>query len=155
MANITFAERTDKAQLEEGTAFAPKFDANGLIPCVTTDADTGELLMVAYMNEESLRRTMETGEAVYFSRSRQKLWHKGESSGNVQKVKELRTDCDQDCLWIRVEQIGGAACHTGHRSCFYRSVPVGDDLKQSGEIEMGFTEAKKVFDPKEVYGKGR
>ena len=127
---------------------APKFDADGLITCVATDVVSGEVLMVAYMNEEALRYTIETGEAWYFSRSRQKLWRKGESSGHVQRVREMRADCDQDAVWIKVEQLGGAACHTGRRSCFYRAVP----LPQQGTVKLEFKDAEKVFDPSVVYG---
>lgn len=119
---MTILERGSKEEIEAGSGFMPKFDASGLIPCVATDWQTGEVLMVAYMNRESLERTLEIGEAVYYSRSRQELWHKGATSGNIQKVKEMRVDCDQDCLWIKVEAIGGANCHTGATSCFYRAV---------------------------------
>ena len=105
-------------EIEEGLTFRPKFDAAGLLTCVATDAASGDVLMVAHMNEEALRRTIETGEAWYFSRSRKQLWRKGETSGHVQRVVEIRTDCDQDAIWIRVEQ-SGAACHTGRHSCFY------------------------------------
>jgi phosphoribosyl-AMP cyclohydrolase len=112
-----------KAILEEGTAFTPKFDANGLIVCVTIDARDGQVLMLAYMNAEALRLTLETGVAHYWSRSRQGLWRKGDTSGQVQRVKEIRTDCDQDALLIAVEPGGdGGACHTGRRSCFYRTL---------------------------------
>jgi phosphoribosyl-AMP cyclohydrolase len=135
-------------EIEEGRALAPKFDADGLITCVATDVASGDVLMVAHMNEEALRHTIETGEAWYFSRSRQELWRKGESSGHVQRVRELRVDCDQDAVWIKVEQLGGAACHTGRRSCFYRAVP----LQQHGTVELEFKDADKVFDPSVVYG---
>ena len=111
----------DIDDLEEGLAFQPKFDASGLVTCVATDAATGEVLMVAHMNDEALRKTIASGEAWYFSRSRNALWRKGETSGQVQRVVEMRMDCDQDAVWIRVEQTG-AACHTGRRSCFYRKV---------------------------------
>src|SRR6201990_2241108 len=110
--------------IEEGTAFAPQFDANGLITAVITDIASGDVLMVAHMNAEALKRTIETGEAWYYSRSRKALWKKGESSGHVQRVAEMRIDCDQDAVWIKVEQTGGGACHTGRRSCFYRAVPL-------------------------------
>lgn len=132
--------------VEEGTAFTPKFDANGLITAVVTDAASGELLMVAHMNAEALRRTLESGEAWYYSRSRRQLWKKGESSGHVQRVLELRVDCDQDALWLRVEQQGAAACHTGRRSCFYRAVPFG-----KGAPSLAFRDAERVFDPAAVY----
>ncbi|QWG15227.1 phosphoribosyl-AMP cyclohydrolase [Bradyrhizobium sediminis] len=132
---------------EEGLAFQPKFDASGLVTCVATDAATGEVLMVAHMNDEALRRTIDTGEAWYFSRSRNALWRKGETSGHTQRVLEMRTDCDQDAVWIRVEQTG-AACHTGRCSCFYRKVD-GD----AGGARLSFVDADKQFDPKAVYRK--
>jgi phosphoribosyl-AMP cyclohydrolase len=138
-----------KSDIEEGTAFAPKFDKDGLVTCVATDAAGGDLLMVAHMNAEALKRTIETGEAWYFSRSRQKLWKKGESSGHVQRVIEMRVDCDQDAVWIKVEQHGGGACHTGRRSCFYRAVPLG----KTGAATLEFRDADKAFDPGKVYGK--
>jgi len=133
--------------IEEGTAFTPKFDANGLITAVVTDVASGELLMVAHMNDEALRLTIETGEAWYYSRSRKKLWKKGETSGHVQRVIELRVDCDQDALWLKVEQHGGAACHTGRRSCFYRAVPLGKGLSA-----LEFHDGGRLFDPAAVYG---
>ena len=135
--------------LEESLVLAPKFDADGLVTCVATDAWSGELLMVAHMNAEALARTVETGEAWYFSRSRKALWRKGESSGHTQRVTEMRVDCDQDAIWIRVEQQGPGACHTGRRSCFYRVVP----LKQTGAITLEFRDAEKAFDPNSVYDK--
>lgn len=147
---IVFAERKTVEQVEEGCELAPKFDADGLIPVVTTDFETGELLMHAYMNEEALKKTIELGEAVYWSRSRKVLWHKGATSGLVQKVRELRIDDDQDTVWLRVDVQGGASCHVGYRSCFYRTVPVGDAAKAG--ITLTYTEAEKVFDPKKVYG---
>jgi phosphoribosyl-AMP cyclohydrolase len=137
--------------LEEGTTFAPKFDANGLIVCVTTDAASGDVLMVAHMNAAALEKTIATGQAWYFSRSRQALWRKGESSGHVQRVREMRVDCDQDAVWLRVEQAGPGACHTGRRSCFYRAVPLG----KPGEVSLEFRDAEKTFDPGTVYGPGR
>ena len=130
--------------VEEGLAFAPKFDADGLVTCVATDAATGDVLMVAHMNAEALRRTIESGEAWYFSRSRKSLWRKGESSGHVQRVVEMRVDCDQDAVWIKVEQAGPGACHTGRRSCFYRAVPLG----KAGAATLEFRDADKAFDPK-------
>lgn len=143
-----FAPRVSVEQVEEGSQLAPKFDAEGLIPAVTTDASTGELLMHAYMNAEALAKTIETGEAHYWSRSRKALWHKGATSGLVQKVKELLIDDDQDCVWLKVEVAGsGASCHVGYRSCFYRRVPLG---KSRHALE--FTESEKTFDPKAVYG---
>jgi len=136
----------DKAR-EEGLIFQPKFDASGLLTCVATDAATGEVLMVAHMNDEALRKTVATGEAWYYSRSRKALWRKGESSGHTQRVVEMRTDCDQDAVWIRVEQ-AGAACHTGRHACFYRKVAVGE-----GKGSLSFVDAAKVFDPNAVYRK--
>ena len=130
---------------EEGLAFQPKFDASGLVTCVATDAATGEVLMVAHMNDEALRKTIASGEAWYFSRSRNSLWRKGESSGHTQRVVEMRMDCDQDAIWIRVEQTG-AACHTGRRSCFYRAVTQGE-----GGPRLSFVDADRLFDPAKVY----
>jgi phosphoribosyl-AMP cyclohydrolase len=147
----SFAPRTSVAQVEEGFELAPRFDDQGLIPVVTTDAVSGEVLMHGYMNAEALRRTLELGEAVYWSRSRQALWHKGATSGLVQKVVEVRVDDDQDAIWLRVEVRGGASCHVGYRSCFYRRVPVGADGAAAG-WRLVFTETEKVFDPEEVYG---
>src|SRR5579863_7873602 len=121
-----FKSRVSVDQVEEGRDLAPKFDSNGHIPVVTTDFASGEVLMHAYMNAEALAKTIELGEAVYWSRSRQHLWHKGATSGLVQRVVELRIDDDQDCIWLRVEVKGGASCHVGYRSCFYRSVPFGE-----------------------------
>jgi phosphoribosyl-AMP cyclohydrolase len=134
--------------VEEGVVLRPRFDASGLITCVTSDAATGEVLMVAHMNEEALQKTVATGEAWYFSRSRKALWRKGETSGHVQRVAEIRIDCDQDAVWLRVEQAGGAACHTGRRSCFYRAVVPA----QAGGAELKFVAAERVFDPATVYG---
>jgi phosphoribosyl-AMP cyclohydrolase len=137
----------DINDIEEGLKFQPKFDASGFVTCVATDAVTSEVLMVAHMNDEALRRTIASGEAWYFSRSRKSLWRKGETSGHVQRVVEMRLDCDQDAVWIRVEQ-SGAACHTGRRTCFYRRVDAGE-----GGARLSFVDADKVFDPKAVYGK--
>ena len=139
----------DAGEREEGLAFQPKFDASGLVTCVATDAATGDVLMVAHMNAEALKRTVETGEAWYFSRSRKALWKKGESSGHTQRVVEMRVDCDQDAIWIKVEQQGAGACHTGRRSCFYRVVP----LKQTGVVTLEVRDAEKAFDPNAVYDK--
>ena len=130
---------------EEGLAFEPKFDASGLVTCVATDAVSGEVLMVAHMNDEALRKTVATGEAWYYSRSRNALWRKGETSGQTQRVVEMRTDCDQDAVWIRVEQVGGA-CHTGRKSCFYRRVEGG-----GGGARLSFVDADRLFDPSAVY----
>ncbi len=132
---------------EEGLRFQPKFDASGLLTCVATDTASGEVLMVAHMNEEALRKTIASGEAWYFSRSRNALWRKGETSGQTQRVLEIRTDCDQDAVWIRVEQ-EGAACHTGRRSCFYRKVEAGE-----GGTRLAFVDAERLFDPAAVYRK--
>ncbi len=136
-----------KTDVEEGLLLRPKFDAAGLVTCVATDAANGEVLMVAHMNDEALRKTIETGEAHYYSRSRQALWRKGESSGHVQRVVEMRVDCDQDAIWIRVEQAGPGACHTGRRSCFYRIVT---DAKPP---RLAFAQAERAFDPAAVYRK--
>ena len=149
MSNIEFEKRKSIEQVEESTELAPKFDENGLIPVVTTDFSSGEVLMHGYMNEEAFKQTINLGEAVYFSRSRQSLWHKGKTSGLVQKIRELRIDDDQDCVWLRVDVKGGASCHVGYRSCFYRSIPMdSENLK----VILKFEESEKVFDPKEVYG---
>ena len=133
--------------IEEGLAFKPKFDADGLITAVVTDAESGDVLMVAHMSEEALRRTIASGEAWYFSRSRKALWKKGETSGHVQHVVELRVDCDQDALWLKVNQQGPGACHTGRRSCFYRAVPLG----KSSAVTLEFRDADKTFDPASAY----
>src|SRR6478752_1455552 len=133
--------------IEDGLTFQPKFDASGLVTCVATDAGTGEVLMVAHMNDEALRKTIATGEAWYFSRSRKSLWRKGETSGHVQRVVEMRVDCDQDAVWIRVEQVG-AACHTGRHSCFYRKIDAAD-----GGARLSFVDADRQFDPSKVYRK--
>jgi phosphoribosyl-AMP cyclohydrolase len=130
---------------EEGLAFQPKFDASGLLTCVATEAATGDVLMVAHMNDEALRKTIASGEAWYFSRSRNALWRKGESSGHTQRVVEMRMDCDQDAIWIRVEQ-QGAACHTGRQSCFYRKID-----KTDGETRLSFVDSDRRFDPNLVY----
>lgn len=151
-SRIEFGSRDDRKLLEEGTTLSPKFDSQGLIPAVATDCKTGDVLMLAYMNAEALRKTIELGEAVYYSRSRQELWHKGATSGHVQKVQSLRTDCDQDAIWMTVEQIGAAACHVGYRSCFYREIPLGIDA-HSESYGLEFTESEKAYDPEKVYGK--
>ena len=147
-----FLERTSIEQVEESTGLAPKFDDNGLIPVVTTDFVSGEVLMHAYMNREALSKTLELGEAVYYSRSRQTLWHKGQTSGLVQIVKEIRIDDDEDCVWLRVDVQGGASCHVGYRSCFYRTVPFGRATDNKEQLTLQFTESEKVFDPDVVYG---
>ena len=133
--------------IEEGLAFTPKFDADGLITAVATDAKSGDVLMVAHMNDAALRKTIASGEAWYYSRSRKTLWRKGETSGHVQRVLELRVDCDQDALWLKVEQQGAGACHTGRRSCFYRAVPIGE----GAGTKLEFRDAEKAFDPGKVY----
>lgn len=148
--NTQFAERSDNKAIELGSGLAPKFDSNGLIAAAVSDYDSGELLMVGYMNEESLLRTIESGEAWYWSRSRQEYWKKGGTSGQVQKVREIRTDCDQDAIWLRVSVEGnGATCHVGYRSCFYRKIEKNED----GSIALTFAEDAPVYDPAEVYGK--
>ena len=137
----------DDIDREAGLAFQPRFDASGLVTCVATDVATGDVLMVAHMNDEALRKTIASGEAWYFSRSRNALWRKGESSGQTQRVVEMRMDCDQDAIWLRVEQTG-AACHTGRRSCFYRRIESVD-----GGTRLSFVDADRLFDPAEVYRK--
>lgn len=154
-APVKFQARESIEQVEEASDLAPKFNDRGLITVVTTDADSGELLMQGFMNSEALSMTIRTGEAHYFSRSRQVLWHKGATSGFVQKVHELLVDDDQDCIWLRVDVTGGASCHVGYRSCFYRRVPVGKDFESQqsdGKIDLEWTDTEKVFDPEEVYG---
>ncbi len=143
-----FAARRSVEQVEEGDELAPKFDERGLIVCVTTDADSGEVLMLGYMNREALEKTIRTGQAHYWSRSRQALWHKGATSGLTQQVREIRVDDDQDAIWLRVAVRGGASCHVGYRSCFYRIVPHGRDAARP----LAFAEGEKAFDPQEVYG---
>lgn len=147
---IAFAEPSgEKAVLEEGAAFSPKFDAHGLITAVVTDAGDGTILMLAHMNAEALSLTLETGVAHYWSRSRKSIWKKGESSGNLQAVKEILTDCDQDAILLKVEVAGHAAtCHTGRRSCFYRAVQVENDA-----VQLKSVDEHRHFDPTEVYGK--
>jgi len=150
MNEVKFEQRKTIEQVEESTELAPKFNQDGLIPVVTTDFSSGEVLMQGYMNEEALKKTISLGEAVYYSRSRQTLWHKGKTSGLVQTIKEIRIDDDQDSIWIKVEVQGGASCHVGYRSCFYRSVSL--ENKNFNEIKLKFEEKEKVFDPKKVYG---
>ncbi len=149
-----FAARTSVEAIEAGMLLAPKFDPQGLIPVITTEAVTGEVLMHAYMNEAALLKTLETGEAHYYSRSRQQLWHKGATSGLVQTVQQLLIDDDQDCLWMKVRVAGsGASCHVGYRSCFYRQIsPREGDIEANQLIALTFTETTRTFDPVTVYG---
>ena len=145
-----FKKRDNIKEIEEGKYLEPKFDENGLIPVVTTDFKTGDVLMHGYMNVESLKKTIESKEAYYWSRSRKKIWRKGQVSGFIQKIKEIRIDDDQDSLWMSVDIGNGASCHVGYRSCFYRSIPLGK-IKNTQEIEMEFREKEKIFDPKKIY----
>ena len=145
-----FKKRDNIKEVEEGKYLSPKFDENGLIPVITTDFRTGELLMHGYMNDKALKKTIETKEAYYWSRSKKNIWHKGQVSGFVQIVKEIRIDDDQDSVWLSVDIGNGASCHVGYRSCFYRSIPLGK-IKNEEELEMEFKEKKKIFDPKKVY----
>ena len=148
--SLMFKKRENVFEIEEGKFLSPKFDDNGLIPVITSDYKTGEILMHGYMNGEALKKTIETKEAYYWSRSRNTIWHKGKTSGFTQKVKELRVDDDQDSLWLIVDIGNGASCHVGYKSCFYRSVPLGK-IDNSEGIEMKFEEKEKKFDPEKVY----
>ena len=145
-----FKKRDNIKDVEEGKYLSPKFDENGLIPVITTDFKKGDILMHAYMNYEALKKTIETKEAHYWSRSRKKIWHKGQVSGFVQKIKEIRIDDDQDSIWLSVDIGNGSSCHVGFRSCFYRSIPLGK-IKNVEKLEIKFEETKKTFDPKKVY----
>ena len=146
-----FHKRLSVEEVEEGDTLSPKFDDNGLIPCVTSDFKTNEILMVGYMNEEALTQTIENGEAYYFSRSRQIVWHKGATSGLIQTVKEIRIDDDQDSIWLSVEVGGsGASCHVGYKSCFYRSSPLKNEVNLN--LKLNWEEKEKLFNPDEVYG---
>jgi phosphoribosyl-AMP cyclohydrolase len=145
-----FKKRDNIKEVEEGKFLEPKFDKNGLIPVITSDFKTGDILMHGYMNDEALRKTIETKEAHYWSRSRKNIWHKGQTSGFVQIVKEIRIDDDQDSVWLCVDIGDGASCHVGYRSCFYRSVPLGK-IKDTKNLKIEFKENKKIFDPKKVY----
>ena len=145
-----FKKRDNIKEVEEGKYLSPKFDENGLIPVITTDCHTGDILMNGYMNEDAFKKTIEFKEAYYWSRSRKKIWHKGQVSGFVQKVKEIRIDDDQDSVWLTVDIGDGSSCHVGYRSCFYRSIPLGP-IKSGREIEMKFEEKEKSFDPEVVY----
>ena len=148
MNKIIFAKRESVEQVEEGNSLAPKFDQNGIIPAVVTEASSGELLMLGYMNKESLRKTIETKEAYYWSRSREVLWKKGDSSGMIHEVEEILIDDDQDSLWLKVSIKGlGASCHVGYKCCYYRSL---QNITEDG-VELKFTENEKVFDPEVVY----
>ena len=139
-----FTKRKSIKQIEEGKDLAPKFDKTGLIPVITTDFKNGNVLMHGYMNRQALKKTIETGEVYYWSRSRKTIWHKGDTSGFIQKVKEIRIDDDQDAIWVKV--LTKASCHVGYKSCFYRSVSI-----KKKKIKMVFKEKKKVFNPKKVY----
>lgn len=146
---MTFSPRNDKKAIETGLGFAPKFDQDGLIVAIAQDETSGEILMVAYMNEASLAETLRIGEAVYYSRSRREIWHKGLTSGHVQKVSAILTDCDQDALVLKVKQIGGGACHNGFRSCFYRTVV----QPPTDPATLAQTISDQAYDPDAVYGR--
>ena len=145
-----FKKRDSVFEVEEGKFLSPKFDSQGLIPVITTDSKTGEVLMHGYMNSEALKKTIETKEAHYWSRSRKSIWHKGKTSGFIQKVIQIRIDDDQDSVWLSVDIGNGASCHVGYKSCFYRSIPLGK-IDQSEKVEMKFEEKEKKFDPEKVY----
>ena len=145
-----FKKRDSVFEVEEGKFLSPKFDSQGLIPVITTDVKTGEVLMHGYMNSEALKKTIETKEAHYWSRSRKSIWHKGKTSGFIQKVIQIRIDDDQDSVWLSVDIGNGASCHVGYKSCFYRSIPLGK-IDQSEKVEMKFEEKEKKFDPEKVY----
>ena len=145
-----FKKRDNIKEVEEGKYLSPKFDKNGLIPVVTTDFQTGGILMHGYMNEVALKKTIETKDAHYWSRSRKKIWHKGQVSGFVQKIKEIRIDDDQDSIWLSVDIGNGASCHVGYRSCFYRSIPLGK-IKDEKNLEIKYEDKEKIFDPKKIY----
>ncbi len=154
MCNPQFSDRGDKETVENGPLLMPKFDSDGLIVAVVTDVASGEVLMVGYMNEEALKRTIDTGEAWYWSRSRKGFWKKGETSGQVQTVHEILTDCDQDALVLKVSVAGnGATCHVGYRSCFFRKVVASDNGALGGPVGLEPVEDEKVYDPAEVYNK--
>jgi len=145
-----FKKRENVADIEEGNLLSPKFNNDGLIPVVTTCSKTKEILMHGYMNVEALKKTIETKEAHYWSRSKKKIWHKGQVSGFIQKVKEIRIDDDQDSVWLSVDIGSGSSCHVGYRSCFYRSIPLGK-IKDEEKLEIEFKETEKTFDPKKIY----
>lgn len=151
---LVFAGRGDYSLLEKGLDFAPKFDKDGLIPALAMDHLTREPLMLAYMNETSLKMTLELGEAVYYSRSRQEIWHKGATSGHTQKIHQILTDCDQDAIILLVDQCGAGACHTGHHSCFYRAIPFGDKVNHDGQpVQLVPADDGIAFDAEAIYGK--
>ena len=147
---LMFKKRHSIKEVEEGKYLSPKFDKNGLIPVITADFKSGDILMHGYMNDEALKKTIETREAHYWSRSRKNIWRKGEISGFVQKVIEMRIDDDQDSIWLSVDIGNGASCHVGYRSCFYRSIPLGK-INNDEKLEMEFKDNKKIFDPKKIY----
>ena len=147
---LMFKKRESIFEVEEGKFLAPKFDKDGLITVTTTDIKSGDVLMQGYMNEEALKKTIETKEAHYWSRSRNVLWQKGKTSGFVQKVIDFKIDDDQDSLWMSVDIGDGSSCHVGYKSCFYRSIPLGP-IKNTEEVELEFKEKRKKFDPKVVY----
>ena len=152
MSTFVFPARTTSAEIELGTTLQPKFGADGLIPCITTDHLTNEVLMFAFMNAESLALTLATGKASYWSRSRNKLWVKGEESGNAQLVKELRVDCDQDVILLKVDNVGGASCHNGYKSCFYRKLAPGSTAADATSLQLELV-GRPLFDPATVYKK--
>jgi phosphoribosyl-AMP cyclohydrolase len=152
MSTYVFPARTSTADIELGAKLQPKFGPDGLIPCITSDHVTNEVLMFAYMNAEALAHTIKTRKATYWSRSRNKLWIKGEESGNAQLVKELLVDCDQDVVLLKVENVGGAACHNGYKSCFYRKLAGSANLDDAASLSLEFA-ARRVFDPATVYKK--
>ncbi len=148
--NYMFKKRDSVFEVEEGKFLSPKFDSQGLIPVITTDSKTGEVLMHGYMNSEALKKTIETKEAHYWSRTRKSIWHKGKTSGFTQKIIQIRIDDDQDSVWLSVDIGNGASCHVGYKSCFYRSIPLGK-IDHSEKVEMKFEEKEKKFDPEKVY----
>jgi phosphoribosyl-AMP cyclohydrolase len=152
MSSFVFPARTATAEIELGTTLQPKFGPDGLIPCITSDHASNEVLMFAFMNAEALAHTIKTKHATYWSRSRNKLWIKGEESGNAQLVKELLVDCDQDVILLKVENVGGAACHNGYRSCFYRKLSETAKADEPASLKLEFA-ARRVFDPATVYKK--
>jgi phosphoribosyl-AMP cyclohydrolase len=152
MSAYVFPARTTTAEIELGATLQPKFGPDGLIPCITTDHVTNEVLMFAFMNAEAFSHTIKSGKATYWSRSRNKLWIKGEESGNAQLVKELLVDCDQDVVLLKVENVGGAACHNGYKSCFYRRLVPGADVTQPDSLKLEIS-SRRVFDPATVYKK--